>query len=157
MKFKDKLFAAAVAVCIMSAAVTFTALVNYSKAHAATWHGPVQASHYTIAENGSQTASGIRMTNSSMCVAVPMNKVCSRTKWKRGSSYFKRTHFYYGEKLRLKKGSRTCTVRVADCGGFGRCGGYYKGKWRQRMFDLQPAVKRYLRCGGLSYIYWKVA
>lgn len=143
---------------LLKAIVALTVLTVPAKANAAVeWNGPVQCSYYTLAENGSATASGIPMTNRSMGVAVPMETVVSKSRWKRGSKSFKRTHFYYGEKLQLKRGKYVCTAKVVDCGAFGRYGCQYKGKWRKRLFDLQPAVKRKLHCGDLGIIRWKVA
>lgn len=136
---------------------TTKATVKTKKSNEATkikWNGPVQASYYTLAENGPITASGYRMTESSLGVAVPMQTVVSKKAWKRGSASFKKTHFYYGEKIKLKHGKYTCTARVVDCGGFGSCGCYYKGKWRKRLFDLQPAVKRKLHCGDVGIVKW---
>ena len=125
-----------------------------NKAKKSKWYGPVQVSFYTLAENGPVTASGYRMTESSLGVAVPIQTVVSKKTWKRGSASFKKTHFYYGEKIKLKHGKYTCTARVVDCGGFGSYGCYYKGKWRKRLFDLQPAVKRKLHCGDVGIVKW---
>ena len=140
---------------IITLIVIFAALIHPVSAHAAgKWNGPVQVSFYTLAENGPITASGYRMTESSLGVAVPMQTVVSKNAWKRGSVSFKKTHFYYGEKIKLKHGKYTCVARVVDCGGFGSCGCYYKGIWRKRLFDLQPAVKRKLHCGDVEIVKW---
>lgn len=117
------------------------------------WNGPVQCSYYT--QIGCKTANGNTVTTKSMAVAVPWNKVVSKSKWKKGSAKYKKTHFYYGEKVELKHGKRTCIVKINDCGGFGYSGQYWKGKWRPRLFDLQVAVKKKLKCGDVDIIKWR--
>ena len=118
------------------------------------WNGPVQCSYYTCI--GNKTANGSTVTTKSMAVAVPWNKVVSKSKWKKGSAKYKKTHFYYGEKVELKHGKRTCIVKINDCGGFGYSGQYWKGKWRPRLFDLQVAVKKKLKCSDVDIIRWRV-
>lgn len=133
----------------------FACFLSPSDAQAATkWNSSVQCSYYT--EYG-KTASGVRATSKSMGVAVPINKVVSKKKWKKGSAKYKRTHFYYGEKLVLKHGKRTVKVKVVDCGGFGSYGIRYKGKWAPRLFDLQIAVKKKLHCKSTDIIQWRIA
>ena len=140
---------------IIAALVAIVALLFSENAQAAEkWNGPVQCSYYT--QIGCKSANGSTVTTKSMAVAVPWNKVVSKKAWKKGSKAYKRTHFYYGEKIELKHGKCKCIVKVNDCGGFGSYGQYYKGKWRPRLFDLQVAVKKKLRCGSTDIIRWRV-
>lgn len=143
-------------IAVLIAGVMLLAVLSFmpQDANAATkWNGPVQCSYYK--EHG-QTASGAYATSKSMGVAVPYDKVVKKKQWKKGSAKYKRTHFYYGERLELKHGKRTATVKVVDCGGFGYWGCYYKGKWAPRLFDLQVAVKKKLKCNDVDLIKWRV-
>lgn len=70
---------------------------------------------------GPRTATGAKVTESSMGVAIPMS-------W---SGYWK----YYGKKIEIKYGSKTVIATINDCGGL--CGG-------SRALDLQPGVWRAL-------------
>ena len=145
---------------IIVVAVAFAIIIGLmmfpDDANAATkkWNDPVQCSYYTMI--GSHTANGSLVTTKTMGVAVPYNKVVSKSKWKKGSKKYKRTHFYYGEKLELKHGKRTVKVKVVDCGGFGYYGQYKKGKWYPRLFDLQVAVKHKLKCNDVDIIKWRI-
>lgn len=143
------------ALTMLMACAAFLATPQDAEAKAKiTWNSPVQCSYYT--EYG-MTASGAKAASKTMGVAVPYNKVVSKKTWKKGSAKFKRTHFYYGEKLVLKHGKRTATVKVVDCGGFGSYGQTYKGKWAPRLFDLQIAVKKKLKAGDTDIITWRIA
>ena len=161
MNSDSKRFSAAIMTvgitAVLALALFAVTLLGPSSAEAktkVTWNSPVQCSYYT--ECGARTASGTAVTSKSMGVAVPYNKVVSKKTWKKGSKAYKRSHFYYGEKLELKHGKRTVKVKVVDCGGFGYCGQYYKGKWAPRLFDLQIAVKKKLKCGSTDIITWRI-
>lgn len=120
-----------------------------------TWQGAKQASYYS----GSGSASGIHAKNK---LAVPISKVVKKSKWKKGSAKFKRTHFYYGEKVQLRvvKGRYRGAVRtwtVVDCGGFGHCGGYMNRKYCARWFDLhKSSIGHFLGTReGINYVTWR--
>ncbi len=106
------------------------------------------------------TALGTRITDSTKGVAVPYQQIVSKKSWKRHKSEkWRRTHFYYGERISFKRkvGKKTYTVtaRVTDCGGFKGCGRYSRGKWIPRQFDMQPAVFKALHISGLGVVKWK--
>ena len=130
-------------------------LIFAMPAEASSWSGFYQTSVYGPYEGETTCATGKRITYSTKYVAVPMERIVSKEKWKRLSAKNKKQYFYYHEKLTLKHGNYTCVVWVEDCGGFGSYGGYYKGKWRKRMFDLQPAVKKALHVGGTDFVKFK--
>ena len=110
-----------------------------SLSYAQGWHTS-QASCYGPYEGEYTTALGTRITYSTKGVAVPMQKIVSKKQWQAGNSQYKRSHFYYGERIKLKRSKKTVVAKVVDCGGFYSCGCYYKGAWITRDFDLQPAV-----------------
>lgn len=128
-----------------------------SAAEWSTWQGAKQASYYS----GSGSASGIHAKNK---MAVPISKVVSKKKWKRGSEKYRRSHFFYGERVQLKvtKGRYKGKIRtfvVVDCGLFGGSGGWYKGAWRSRLFDLHVnGISGFLgRSEGVNYVKWRYA
>ena len=119
-------------------AVLFIAMVP-SLSYAQGWHTS-QASCYGPYEGEYTTALGTRITYSTKGVAVPMQKIVSKKKWKASSYQYKCNHFYYGERIKFKRGKKTVVAKVVDCGGFYGSGCYYKDAWIPRNFDLQPAV-----------------
>ena len=136
-------------------AVLFVAMVP-PLSYAQGWHTS-QASCYGPYEGECITALGTRITYSTKGISVPMQKIVSKKQWKAGSYKYKRNHFYYGERIKLKRGKRTVIAKVVDCGSFYSCGCYYKGTWIPRDFDLQPAVFTALGMNkySTSIIKWK--
>ena len=116
-----------------------------------------QASCYGPYEGEYTTALGTRITKKTKNVAVPMQKIVSKKLWQAGSYKYKRSHFYYGDRIKFKRGKKTVVAKVVDCGGFYGCGCYYKGAWIARDFDLQPAVFTALGMNkySTSIVKWK--
>lgn len=70
-----------------------------------------------------------------------MSRVVKKKTWMKGNAAFKRTHFYYGEKLQiqhLNKKKKPVTVIVADCGSFGGAGQCFSAKKNSRTRTLYP-------------------
>lgn len=119
------------------------------------WQSVKQASYY----GGYGSASGIKAKNK---VAVPIERVVSKKKWKRLSKKNKSRYFYYGERLSLQvvkgkhKGKKR-TFTVVDCGGFGYVSGRYKGRSVGRWYDLhEDGISGFLgRSEGVCYVRWR--
>ena len=126
-------------------------------AHAATWSKKsdvVQASCYGPYEGETITATGRRITNSTPYIAVPMGNIVSKSRWKKLSKAEKKRRFYYHQRIKLTNvgNGKSVTCYVEDCGGFAGCGGTYKGKYRQRIFDCTPYVFKKLGFNGLAFV-----
>ena len=136
-------------------AVLFVAMVP-SLSYAQGWHTS-QASCYGPYEGECITSLGTRITYNTKGAAVPMQKIVSKKQWLAGNSRYKRSHFYYGERIKFKRGKKTVVAKVMDCGGFYGCGCYYKSTWMLRDFDLQPAVFTALGMNrnSTSIVKWK--
>lgn len=114
-----------------------------------------EVSIYGPWEGETTTALGNTITYSTKQVAVPYQQIVSKKTWKRNkSNTYRKTHFYYRQKIFFKKGSKKVTATVTDCGGFLRYGRYSGGKWIPRQFDLQPAVYRALKVNATSMVKW---
>lgn len=151
--------------CKLAAAALITAvlalvmsLVATHDADAAPWVSSVDGkrveySTYGPYEGESITATGRKITNSTKYVAVPYQLLVSKKTWKSHKSRSYRVkHFYYHQKLTLKKGICVVTVQVEDCGGFYG----YGGAKRYRLFDLTPAVFNALGVGkGTGVLKWR--
>ena len=116
-----------------------------------------QVSCYGPYEGETITATGKYITNDTKYIAVPYQRIVSKKTWKHLSKKNKYKYFYYGQKIRLSRGNKHIIASVQDCGGFLNYGCYYKGKWRQRLFDLTPAVFNKLKIYdiGLVKFQWK--
>ena len=67
----------------------------------------VQYSTYGPYEGETITATGKRITNSTKYVAVPMQYIVKKSTWRKHKSLvYRKTHFYYGEKIQLKRWSK---------------------------------------------------
>lgn len=127
------------------------------------WSAVKQASCYGGADEPweTTTATGKHITSSTKYVAVPMNRVVSKKTWGKLSKSQKYRFFYYGERVQLlrkckcKTKTHKLTVRIEDCGGFSGCGGKYKGKWTERLFDLTPCVYGKLHVDGLGWVKFR--
>lgn len=132
-------------------------IISCDTAHAATkWSGWQDAKQATFYTDMGGTASGRIIKPKSKYVAVDMSRVVSKKRWKKGSAKFRRSHFWYGEKLQLRRingkyKGKVRTVTVADCGSF--CGaGQMLGRgknarWIDRWFDLTNGAR-------LGFITW---
>ena len=109
-------------------------------------YGPYESS-------GGYTATGRRITYSTRYIAVPSQYIVSKSTWlKHKSLVYRKTHFYYHEKIQLRKGNRTVTCSVEDCGGFKG----YGGSKYERLFDITPAVYNALGVGqGVGVVKWR--
>lgn len=159
MSGKDMAIRAALAAIVLICLIAVMLLAP-SSAHARTWSkwsSVFQASCYAGDDEPWEqvTATGKRITDSVRYVAVPAERVVSKTMWKKLDKAQKYRFFYYGERLRIKHGKRVVTVTVQDCGGFLSCGGYHNGSWVRRMFDLTPAVSSGLRINGLGWVKFR--
>lgn len=143
----------AFALAVFALLIALWGSVAASKAAYATewskWKSPHQATFYT---DYGATASGRIIRADSQFVAVDWSRVVSKKRWKAGTAKFRKTHFFYGERIQLERlnGSwkgRKRTLIVADCGSFGRSGQYWKGSWRSRWWDLTNGAR-------LGFISW---
>lgn len=125
------------------------------EAEAKTIWNNAEVSIYGPWEGETTTALGGKITYSTKQVAVPYQQIVSKKTWKRNKSItYRKTHFYYHQKIHFKKGSRRVNATVTDCGGFLGCGRYSSGKWIPRQFDLQPAVYKALNINGTTMLKW---
>lgn len=136
-------------------AVPATALASWAPWVKSVNGKKVQYSTYGPYEGENITATGKRITNSTRYVAVPYQRIVSKSTWKsRKSRSYRLTHFYYHEKIKLKVGKRTVVAWVEDCGGFLGFG----GSRYDRMFDITPAVFNALGVGkGTGTLSWTYA
>jgi len=107
------------------------------------WSKKVEFSTYGPYEGENTTATGKKITNSTKYIAVPMQMIVSKSHWNKLSAKNKMSHFYYHEKLILKRGAHKVKVLVEDCGGFYGFG----TSSTPRYFDCTPAVFNALGSG----------
>ena len=124
------------------------------KAKDGQWLGYVQVSCYGPYEGETITATGRTITNGTYYIAVPSQRIVSKSSWEKMSSSKKQKYFYYHETIYLKKGSTVVKASVEDCGGFGGYGITYNGKWCERLFDLTPAVFNSLGVKSTGLVKW---
>ena len=143
-------------VFLISVIVTFSFFLGVAKtAEANTIWNQAEVSIYGPWEGETTTALGGKITYSTKQVAVPYQMIVNKKTWKsHKSKSYRKSHFYYRQKIHLKKGKYKVTATVTDCGGFLGYGRYYKGKWIPRTFDLQPAVYKALHINGTALVKW---